>query len=111
MQNKEPISSNSSLVNHRQKRAALSWAAAKPEKQAHHSTAQLSLLPHPHAVGQQTDRLPTNKKIYRLFSPPPFPPEIFAIEESRNKIPTQGTVTLQNPQCNSGTRVLYFIFF
>ena len=61
------VSSKSGLVSSAQKRPALCWAAAKPDKQAHHSAARLSLLPLPHAARQQTVCRPTRTLI--TFSP------------------------------------------
>lgn len=81
------------------------------DKQAHHSAARLSLLPHPHphAARQQTGCPSINGKTHHLFPPhccfhqtwiPMCLPWCSAGQEPQH-------TALQNPQCNSGHTGLF----
>lgn len=94
----------SGLVSNGQKRPAPSWARAKPEKQAHHSAARLSSLPHPHphAARQQTGCPSTNKKTHHLSPTLLFPPAVDTDVPAVVETPAQGTAEPTMRQRHTG---------
>lgn len=93
------FSSNGGLVSDGQRGPALSWAAAKPDKQVHHSAARLSLPPRSHAARQQTVCLPTGKLItsslhccsHRIRTP------MCLQQGGEGRAPHRAQLTLQDP--------------